>query len=76
MYAVAQALEVSDVKMALSSPHIFSDMLPTIDDLRVLDHLRVRIGPTHVDERGDDKGEIQRDEAPILSLTLAVPPCD
>jgi hypothetical protein len=70
MYATAKALEVSDVKIALTSSYFFSNYTVDVDEPRIYDGFRVQVGPSEEDvESGGSEGWW----IPVLPLMLSVP---
>ncbi|RYP71114.1 hypothetical protein DL771_005048 [Monosporascus sp. 5C6A] len=73
MYAAAEQLPVSDVKLALRSD---SEYLPfKLDKVRMFDTIMVQIGPVEKPPPEEDDSDFEYDERafPYLSLRLRVP---
>ncbi|KAK3906173.1 heterokaryon incompatibility protein-domain-containing protein [Staphylotrichum tortipilum] len=79
MYTIAKDLKVSDVKIALSSYYAYWGMGHPLDEIRILDGLRVQVGPAYSlgfdDIDGiDGEDEVpEEDKVPGLVLAFSVP---
>jgi hypothetical protein len=68
MYTAAKALEVSDVKIALTSSYFYLNYTADVDEPRIYDGFRVQVGPSEEDAESGDGWWI-----PVLPLMLSVP---
>ncbi|KAK3897859.1 heterokaryon incompatibility protein-domain-containing protein [Staphylotrichum tortipilum] len=79
MYTIAKDLKVSKVRIALSSYYAYWGMDHPLDEIRILDGLRVQVGPAYslgFDDSDGSDGEDEvpeEDKVPGLVLAFSVP---